>query len=82
MYTLFTNTMHIIQPLDLVLRSIKKLYCEEMHKWLLANIGEAYDKCQFIDVFCSTYDTSAMLFKILQLPGYIHGIHQRLNRRN
>ena len=62
MYTLFPNAMHIIQPLDLVLMgSIKKSYREEMRKWLLANIGEAYDKYQFIDVFHSTYDTSATM---------------------
>ena len=57
LYTLYPNATHLIQPLDLALMgSIKKIYKEEMRKWVTANIGEVFDKYRFVEVFKATYE--------------------------
>ena len=62
LYTLYPNATHLIQPLDLALMgSMKKVYREEMRKWYLDNIGEVFDKYQFVDVFRTMYDRSVTL---------------------
>ena len=54
---IYPNATHLIQPLDLAsMGSMKKVYREEMRKWYLANVGEVFNKYQFVDVFQSTYD--------------------------
>ena len=62
LYTLYLNTTHLIQPLDLALMgSIKKIYKEEMRKWVTANIGKVFDKYRFVEVFKATYERSCVL---------------------
>ena len=41
--------------------SLKKNYHEEMKKWLIDHIGQVFNKCEFIEVFASTYKLSATL---------------------
>ena len=41
--------------------SIKKIYKEEMRKWVTANIGEVFDKYRFVEVFKATYERSCVL---------------------
>ena len=57
LYTLYPNTTHLIQPLDLVLMGlIKKIYKEEMCKWVTENIGKVFDKYCFVEVFKAMYN--------------------------
>ena len=59
---LYLNATHLIQPLNLALMGfIKKIYKEEMHRWVMANIREVFDKYMFVEVFKATYEQSCIL---------------------
>ena len=60
LYTLYPNTTHLIQPLDLVLMIIVKTnYCSEVRHWLKENPGALYDKSVFLQVFNEVWQKSA-----------------------
>ena len=51
LYTLYPNTTHLMQLLDLVLMNIVKMnYWSKMRHWLKENPGALYDKYVFIQV--------------------------------
>ena len=56
LYTLYPNSTHITQPLDLgVMGSIKKIYNDEVRSWCSENFDKTYDKLYFGDVFAKVY---------------------------
>ena len=60
LYTLYPNTTHLIQPLDLVLMNIVKTnYQSEVRHWLKENPGALYDKYVFLQVFKEVWQKSA-----------------------
>ena len=60
LYILYPNATHLIQALDLVLMGIiKTAYKEEVWQWLIANLGEVFDKYIFIKVFMKVWDRAA-----------------------
>ena len=62
LYTLYPNATQLIQLLDLALMgSMKKIHKDEMRKWVIANIGETFDKYHFVEVFKETYNWSCTL---------------------
>ena len=62
MYTLYPNSTHLIQPLDLALMgSVKANYKRAVRDWIQTHPFQAYDKFAFPETFDKTWKTSATI---------------------
>ena len=74
LYVLLPNSMHILQPLDLVvIGSVKAGYRDAVWRWVAAHPFAAYDRDAFIEVFpkvmenCCTIDNGKKGFEVAGL---------------
>ena len=53
---------HLIQPLDLIVMNVvKNNYWEEVRQWLMANLGEVYNKYVFVNVSKKVWEKSTKI---------------------